>query len=231
MFFIFDNLWDLIAAKLIWGTVRLTFKVTWFLARILWYFGVFLILSIGAGIAALVRRGQHSNELAGIGEYSDDGALWRDRASGSEYPCSKTQVEHCQVHADEDGMYWRSTALARLIRGPAIMRYRFSAVSEGDGQPGTVTASVDFPQEARRNITLDHLDPGAASADPYGLGRSRDWATEALDDLDTLLAAKGWQPAGKSEDHWYSRRYQRPAILWDRPARPVEPRAIPAAAS
>jgi hypothetical protein len=228
MFFVFDSLWDLIAAKLIWGTVRLSLKLTWFLARIAWYLSVFLILSAGAGITALLRRGHESDELTGIGDYGQDSTIWRDRATGIEYPCSTSEVEHCTVRADEAGMYWRSTALARLMKGPAILRSQFTAISEDGPQPENVIASVDFPQEARKNITLDHLDPAAASADPYGLGRSRDWATEALDDLDMILAAKGWQPDGAPGQHWYSRRYQRPVICWDRPLGGIEPAAVAA---
>jgi hypothetical protein len=158
---------------------------------------------------ALTRLGRpREDHTAGFGEYSQDRTQWRDLASGETYPVSQTAEEYCHVRAVEAGTYWRRTAIARLLKQGAMLRYRFDAVRED----GTIEASRDFPIEARRNITLDHLDPAVASTDPYDLARNRDMATEALNDLTYLLENKGWQRSGREHDHWYANVYERPVI-------------------
>jgi hypothetical protein len=197
----------------------------WFFIRIAWWLAVFVLLSIGAGIMALVRLARPGpDESAAFGQYSDDGRLWQDRATGQWYPCSQTERERCEVEATEAGFYWRRTAISRLMRAGAVLRYRFCAVGGGSSAADPVLiAEVEFPVEARRNITLDHLDPANASTDPYNLGVNRDSAKSALDDLDWLLAMKGWKRLDDEtsrKEHWYGRVYERPAVQWSKPVEP-----------
>jgi hypothetical protein len=215
---------DFIMGYLIGGTIKLTFRLARFLFRIAWWLGVFVLLSVGAGAMALVRLAQPKpDETEGFGVYSSDRTVWRDRKTNQSYACSDTDTEYCEVYATQDGQYWRRTAISRLLRMGAMVRYRFNAVIENpdDGQP-KVAATVDFPQEARVNITLDHVDPALAASDPYGLNQNREQATSALDHLNWLLTNRGWKAMGlssnTSNDHWYAKRYSRPLILRDEPA-------------
>ena len=198
------------------------FKLAWLILRTVWYLSVFLVLSLGAGIGALAKRNQKQEDMtAGFGEYSEDGQRWRDEASGQWYPCSPVDREYCQIQASSSGFYWRMTALWRLMRRGAAVRHQFSAVTEStNGASPEVVATRDFPQEAKRDITLDHVDPALASTDPYGLADSREAATTALNGMDWLLTKKGWKQVKNPEatrEHWYAHRYVRPVILWDKP--------------
>lgn len=215
-----DFLYGFVLGKVVFGLFRLYFKFLWFLARVAWWLGVFLILSAGAGVAFLMRGGRRPAEDSGkSGQYLPDGTGWRDDESGIVYPVSGTELERCEIHATEAGTYWRRTAVSRLLRGGALLRYRFAALTDPapGGRPG-VAAWYDFPFEARHNITLDHLDPVLAGADQYGLGTSREQATDALKHVQWLLTSRGWKPDGYSADpsntHWYAARYARPAISW-----------------
>jgi hypothetical protein len=200
-----DFIFGFIIGKVIIGVFKLAF---WCL-RVAWWLAIFLLLWIGAALMALTRIGRPSEDhTVGFGEYSQDRTQWRDAASGESYPVNKTAEEHCHVRAVEAGTYWRRTAIARLLRQGAVLRYRYEAVGDG----GAVEASTEFPSEARRNITLDHLDPAEASTDPYNLAQNRKMAVEALNDLDYILENKGWQRAGQLNDHWYANVYARPVI-------------------
>lgn len=72
-------------------------KVVWWLTRTIWWLGVFAVLSVGAGMALLARRARPGPEttvnMAGVGQYSQDGKRWQDEASGQWYPCSDTDEE------------------------------------------------------------------------------------------------------------------------------------------
>jgi hypothetical protein len=200
-----DFIFGFIMGKVIIGV----FRLAWWCLRVAWWLAIFLLLWIGAGIMALARIGRpREDHTAGFGAYSQDRTQWRDAASGESYPSSQTSEEHCHIRAAEAGTYWRRTAVARLLRQGAMLRYRFEAVRDD----GTVEASREFPNEARRNITLDHLDPAAASTDPYNLTQNREMATEALNDLDFILENKGWQRSDRLSDHWYANAYARPVI-------------------
>ncbi len=209
--------------------ILLAFKATWFLARVTWWLGLFLIFSIAAAISGLVRiasKRAQSGDQAEISHYSEDGRRWWDHATGQCYPCSQTDRESCAVDAANAGTYWRKTALARLFRMGVIQRYRFLAVLDEDSQrAGTVVATSEFPLEARHGITLDHLDPARAADDQYNLGQLRDSARTGLEDLDRLLAAAGWERVGESGPPWYRIRYRGPAILWSEPLQTPVPDA------
>lgn len=191
------------------------FKLFWFFARIAFWLILFLLLCLGAGFMALTRIGRQEPELVGDGEYSNDRTRWLDRASGTAYPVSATEHETCTVQALESGTFWRRTTLSQLMRGGAICRYKLLAVHDTTGE--TVAEWV-FPQEARHNITLDHLDPAYAAMDRYGLGDNRGQMLNALQALEAVLAARGWESAdSRREEHWYSRVYARPVIQWQTP--------------
>jgi hypothetical protein len=217
-----DFIFGFILGRVIIGLVRLYFKLLWFLLRSAWWLAVFLILSAGAGMALLAKGGRaRPDDTAGFGRFLDD-THWQDDATGSVYPAAAAEREYCEIYAADAGTYWRRTAISRLLRMGAIMRYRFDAITEaGPGRARELAASQEFPQEARHNITLDHVDPDLAGSDPYGLDQNRDLAVDALKTVELQLAGRGWEPAGQSQDqanrHWYANRYSRRVISWDTP--------------
>jgi hypothetical protein len=210
-----DFIFGFIMGKVIIGV----FRLAWWCLRAAWWLAIFILLWIGTGVMALTKIGRpREDHTVGFGQYSQDRTQWRDAASGEWYPVGQTE-EHCHVRAAEAGTYWRRTAIARLLKQGAILRYRFEAVRDD----GTVEAYREFPSEARRNITLDHLDPAVASTDPYNLAQNREMAAEALNDLDYILENKGWQRSGQDAGHWYANAYVRPAIDRSRPVDAIAP--------
>jgi hypothetical protein len=210
--------------KVIGNLFTLGFRIMWFFTRIIWWLGIFLICSVIAGIASLVKMAQHrAHETADFGSLSPDGTRWQAHDSGQWYPVSEGDQETCEIQAAMGGLAWRRNALSRLVKRGAMFRYTFAAVSRDAGGTSRTVASQEFLNEARRNITLDHLDPAHAAEDPYNLGENRREAESALDHLDWLLTSSGWssvdagQQQRESESHWYTRHYQRPIILWDQP--------------
>jgi hypothetical protein len=229
MFFIVGDIWTLITIKLIGGVLRLA----WFLTRTAAYLALFLILSAAAGVAALIR-GRNHDELAGTGEYIDDGLYWRDAASGQLFHVHASQTEHCEVRAADRGMDWRRSTLSRFMRDPAVIRWQFDAVTDGSSQ---VAGSVAFPRHARGGIHhIDDLDPRSAAlettdmTEPLVWAGDHDSAAAALQELDFVLQARGWEADSAYGDHWYSRRYRRPVILSDQPVQATENPAIAAPA-
>ena len=224
MFFIIGDIWTIITVKLIGGVLRLT----WYLTRTGFYLALFLILSAGAGVLALTRS---RDDLAGTGAYTGDGLYWCDRASGQLYHVHATQTEHCEIHAAERGLDCRRTTLSRLMRNPALFYCHFDAVADGTGQ---VAGSARFSRHARRGIHhLDDLDPQTAALETTDMSEPLVWAGDhesaaaALEQLDSILRARGWEHDGTSGGHWYSRKYQRPVILWDQPVQASEVPAMP----
>jgi hypothetical protein len=225
MFFIIGDIWTIITVKLIGGVL----KLAWFLTRTAFYLALFLILSAVIGVTALIRR-RTRDELAGAGEYTSDGLYWRDRASGQLYHVHATQTEHCEVHGAERGLDLRRTTLSRLMRNPALCYCQFDAVTDGTGR---VAGSARFSRHARHGIHhVDDLDPQTAGLETAHMTESLVWvgdhesAASALEQLDFLLRARGWEHDRGYGDHWYSRRYQRPVILWDQPVQAAEAPAI-----
>lgn len=104
----------------------------------------------------------------------------------------------------------------RLLKRGMMIRANFCAV-RGGTSGAEIVAERDFPQEAKKDITLDHLDPAVASTDPFNPTVNREWAMDTLRDLDELLAMKSRRHVGRLEDHWYSRLYTKPVILWNEP--------------
>ena len=232
MFFIIGDIWTIITVKLIGGTL----KLAWFLTRTAFYLALFLILSAVAGVTALIRS-RTRDELAGTGEYTRDGLYWRDQASGQLYHVHATQTEHCEVHGAARGPDLRRTTQSRLMRNPALFYCQFDAITDGTGQ---AAGSARFSRHARRGIHhLDDLDPDTTGQETTDMTESLVWAGDyqtaaaALEQLDSNLRARGWEqrPDGGYGAHWYSRRYQRPVILWDQPVQAAEAPAIPAPAA
>jgi hypothetical protein len=223
MFFIIGDIWTIITVKLIGGI----FRLLWFLTKTLWWLGILLVTSV----ALMVRRRGQPDQIPDAGEFVGDGEdlHWRDLATGTLYPVDQNTISHCEVQASERaGMDMRMTAASRLLRGrAAVMTNRFAAIIDGTGQ---VAAATEFPQECYHNIGLDHVDPAQAALDQCDLRMNREQALAALDELDGILAARGWRPDGASGPHWYSRTYQRPVIRWDQPVEAVTAPAAPALA-
>jgi hypothetical protein len=224
MFFIIGDIWTIITVKLIGGAL----KLAWFLTRTAVYLALFLILSVAAGVTALLRRGR--DDLAGDGEYTGDGLYWRDRASGQLYHVHATQTEQCEVRGAERGPDLRRTTLSRLMRHPALFYCQFDAVTDGTGQ---VAASARFSRHARRGIHhLDDLDPHTSEPETTDMTQPLVWAGDhqsaaaALEELDSVLRARGWHHDSGYGDHWYSRRYQRPVTLFDQPVQADEAPAL-----
>lgn len=201
------------------GFLTLGFRIIWFFTRIIWWLGIFLISSVVVGIAALVKMAGPKPELsAGFGSYTGDGSLWQDKKSGQTYPVLRDHLETCEVQAKMGGLAWQRNAISRLVKRGAIFRYQFSAVSQAaPGSAPKAIASQEFLNEARHNITIDHLDPVQASSDLYGLEDNRREAVAAIDHLDWLLTNRGWERTDQLAGHWYARIYSRPTILWDQP--------------
>ncbi|HCU91291.1 MAG TPA: hypothetical protein DHU96_00405 [Actinobacteria bacterium] len=205
--------------KFIGNIFTLGFRIAWFFARIVWWLSIFLIASIVAGVAALAKRGQSASDVSeGFGKYSDDRSQWQDQKTGQWYPVRRGTLETCEVEAIMGGFHWRRMALSRLVKRGAISHFTFAAVrDEAPGAASETVASSEFLNEARHNITLDHLDPARAAEDIYGLGDNRAEAESALAHLDWLLTNRGWTWNGTVNSHWYARIYERPAILWGEP--------------
>jgi hypothetical protein len=221
-----DFIFGFIIGRVAIGLFRLYFKLLWFLARVAWYLVMFLLLSIGAGVAWLARGGHGEPVDSGrFGRYVDGDTRWEDQDSGNVYPVAATgNGEYCEVYAEEAGTYWRRTAIARLLRRGTIIRYRFFAVTDGTRERA---AWCDFMHEARAGIRLDELDPALAGTHELtavakdATDSNRDMAVEALKHIEWLLGQRGWAQAGFSDDmgnqHWYAERFSRKAIDWNAP--------------
>ena len=133
-----------------------------------------------------------------FGRFLEDHSGWQDAESGTTYQANAAEPEFCDVHAELDGQYWRQSAIARLLRRGAVWRYKLFAVTT-DGQQ-QIAAWLEFPQEARKNITLDHLGhgfgiPELQGVDKHAMAANRELAGEAIKELEWLLANRGWEPA------------------------------------
>jgi hypothetical protein len=203
-------------ADLIATILTFVFRAALFLFKVVWWLGVFVVLSAGAGIVWLTRIGRPRPDFSvGSGAFAEDGAEWRDEKTGQFYPVDPANKDVCEIRVDEAGVYWRTTALMRLIGRGVMLRHKFVAV---DRTTSAVVTDAEFGREARRNITVEHLDPEKAGSDPYDLRQDRQRALEALDFLDLLLEQRGWSRAAGAAGPWYSRVYTRPVIDWTHPS-------------
>jgi len=214
--------------KVIGGILYVFYWLTWQTARVVWWLTIYLLVSAGAGVAWLARGGRAPEvDSSRFGRYLEGRTRWQDDASGTVYPAAAADREYCEIHAELTGQYWRRTAIARLLRRGAIWRYRFYAADGPSDGRGAIAAWCDFPQEARKNITLDHLDPELsglpelAGVDQYAMAANREEAFAARKHVEWLLSQRGWEPAERSADpsnaHWYADRYSRPVISWRDP--------------
>jgi hypothetical protein len=227
------DLFTELLVKVISGILYVVYWLVIIMVWIAWWLTVFLVLSLGAGVAWLARGGRGREVDTGrFGHYLEDGSGWWDDASGTVYAVSATR-ERCQVEARDAGMYGQRTALYRLIRRGAVLRYRFAAVTDPspDGRHG-IAAWCEFPFEARKDFRLDDLEPAnsasGVSADARdALDANLGQAMRAHDHLERLLAQRGWEPddppQGLPGTRWYATSYSRRAISFATP--------VPAAAT
>jgi hypothetical protein len=233
------DLFTTLLVKVISGILYVIYWLAIITIWVAWWLTVYLLLSLGAVVAWLARgRRGRETDTGRFGRYLEDGSGWRDDASGAVYLLGP-DLEFCRVEARETGVDWRRTALSRLLRRGAIIRYQLAAVTDPapDGRHG-IAAWGEFAHEARKNMRLDELDP----EDPGAAGRpadvmaavdaNRESALHALDDLERLLSQRGWKlvppPAGRKPHPWYASRYSRKAILFDSVVPATASTAIPA---
>lgn len=230
------DLFTSVLVKVFSGLIYVGIKITWFMTRIAWWLTMYLLFSLGAGVAWLARGG-HGKPTAGggSGRFLEGGSGWQDAESGTVYPVSGTEFEYCVIDAELAGQYWRRTAIARLLRRGAIAKYKFYAVSETTGTWPRAGAWCEFEHEARKNLALDDLDKKQA----LGSGLSADAkdamkfnqavAYGALEHVGVLLSRCGWEPVdyprGAEKEHWYADRYRRKVISWDAPIAAEPPAA------
>jgi hypothetical protein len=220
------DLFTTLLVKVISGILYVAYWLMLVTLWVVWWLTLYLLLSLGAGVAWLARGRQgRETDTGRFGRYLKDDAGWQDAASGVFYPLGPDR-ESCRVEARETGIDWRRTARSRLLRRGTIIRYRFVAVTDpaSNGRPG-IAAWCEFPHEARKNMRLDELDPagpGAPGRTPdvmAAVDANRDAALRALDDLDRLLSQRGWKVVeprpGQRPHPWYANRYSRQAILFD----------------
>lgn len=199
------------------GVIFIGFRILWFFIRVTWWLGQFVIFSLVAGGVYLVRIGRPAqDQTEGFGQFSPDRTRWQDAHSGRWYSVTSEPQEHCVVETAMGGLAYRRNAISRLVRRGAIIRHKFSVVSDGGDAVPNPVASTDFIQEMRHNITLDNLDPEREDIERYDLHNNYAEAKDALDQLDWVLSQRGWRDTGDRRGHWYARVYER-AILWDSP--------------
>ena len=191
-----DELFDFLIVKMFGGILTLAFRIAWFFTRVAWWLTIYLLLSLGGGVA-WAARGRRGREVdtGRFGSFLEGDSGWQDATSGTVYPADAAEREFCDIHAELDGQYWRQTAIARLLRRGAVWRYKLYAVTT-DGQQ--LAAWCEFAQEARKNITLDHMDPAMSGipelqgVDKNAMAANRESIGGAINDLEWLLSNRGW---------------------------------------
>ena len=197
------------------GVIFTGFRIPWFFIRVTWRLGQFLIFSLVAGIAGLVRIGRPGpGETGGSGRYAPDRTRWQDAQNGRWYPVASHPQEQCVAEAAMGALRYQRNALSRLVRRGAIFHHAFPAVTDGgeDAAPDPAV-SADFIQEMRHDITLGNLDPEGDDIARYDLHANYAEAKNALDHIDWVLTQRGWRDTGERLGHWYARIYERAILL------------------
>jgi hypothetical protein len=132
----------------------------------------------------------HVNPPGGHGHYSTDGSRWWDEAKGYWFPI--------MLERDE-------AEIALEPAGGGCSRFVARATSTDRRWPAYGVTGDSFP--AMRMQPFDKLD----RREPFSAD-----ARASLDRLREDLELAGWLPNGRGE-HWWSYRYTRPAVDWDRP--------------
>jgi hypothetical protein len=111
-----DELFDFLIVKMVGGIFTLAFRIAWFFTRIVWWLTIYLILSLGAGVAWLAR-GRRGREVdtGWFGRFLEDDSGWQDANSGTTYPANAAEPEFCDVHAELDGQYWYANRYSRPL--------------------------------------------------------------------------------------------------------------------
>jgi hypothetical protein len=232
------DLFTSVLVKVFSGIMYVVYWLAWHVLRAAWWLLLFLILSLGAGVAWLARGGHGKPEdSGGFGQFLPDKSGWQADDSSTVYPVSADSRESCTIEAELTSQYWRRTMLNRLLRRGALWRYTFYARrdSAGGGRE-TAAAWLEFPQEAWKNITLDDMDPQLSHvpempADALRYNREEAWA--AHKHIKWLLEKRGWEPCDTepeegTDEHWYTVRYRRPVIAREAPIAPAIPLRQPA---
>src|SRR6478752_7746599 len=121
------DLFTSVLVKAISGILYVAYWLTWHLLRAAWWLLLYLILSLGAGVAWLARGGHGKPvDSGGFGHVLDESG-WQADDSGTVYPASADDPESCTIEAELAGQYWRRTMLNRLLRRGALWRYTFYA--------------------------------------------------------------------------------------------------------
>lgn len=227
------DLFTSVLVKAISGILYVVYWLTWHLPRTAWWLLLYLILSLGAGVAWLARGGHGKPvDSGGFGHVLDDESGWQADDSGRVYPAPADDPESCTIEAELAGQYWRRTMLNRLLRRGALWRYTFHPRRDSArGGRETAAAWLDFPQEAWKDVTLDDIDPQSPHVPEMpadALRYNRDEAREALKHIRWLLGKRGWipddtRPEKGTDRHWYTSCYRRPVIAWEAPIAPAIP--------
>lgn len=144
----------------------------------------------------------------GRGHYNDDGSQWWDRDQGRWFPTTG-DVDMLEIDVEDYGHTSMLRSVATTLTGQhGTQSYRFVARGRGADPrwPELTIPSGTFPVQPLQ-LPIENVGPNDAWGDEM---RAR------LAELDQTLRAEGWQPAGRGE-HWWSKRYTRPALDYDAP--------------
>ncbi|HSJ43415.1 MAG TPA: hypothetical protein VK923_01880 [Euzebyales bacterium] len=144
----------------------------------------------------------------GRGRHDNDATRWWDEGTQRWY-ATTSEKDELEIHAEDYGHTSMLRSIVTTLTGQhGTQRYRFVArIHHADPRwPDSTVASATFPALALQ-LPPDDIDPRNAFAEEM---------RTCLAELDTRLLDDGWQAAGMGE-HWWSKRYTRPAVDWDQP--------------
>ena len=95
------DLFTSVLVKAISGILYVVYWLTWHLPRTAWWLLLYLILSLGAGVAWLARGGHGKPvDSGGFGHVLDDESGWQADDSGRVYPAPADDPESCTIEAE-----------------------------------------------------------------------------------------------------------------------------------
>jgi hypothetical protein len=139
------------------------------------------------------------------GRYDDDATRWWDEAAQRWYPTTGDE-DVLEIQAEDCGHTSMLRSITTTLTGQhGTQRYQFVArIRSADPRsPESTVTSGTFPVLPLQ-LPLDDIDPHSAFAEEM---RAR------LAELEQRLLDEGWRPGGTG-DHWWSKRYTRPAVDW-----------------
>lgn len=99
-----DELFDFLIVKMVGGIFTLAFRIAWFFTRIVWWLTIYLILSVGAGVAWLAR-GRRGREV-------DTGRFGRFLGTT---PAGRTPTPGQPHSADPANQHWYANRYSRPL--------------------------------------------------------------------------------------------------------------------